>query len=138
MQNLYYPQGQSFQNQGFGHIQPNILPPQQVIKVNGKASVDTIQMSPNSSVLLLDSSAPIVWLCMSDGIGRVASTPYDITIHKEETPTDVSDIETRLSAIEQTIEELKERKNDKSYVAKSNPKQCDSKHISNQANNERN
>ena len=56
----------------------NVLPAQQVIQVNGKASVDTIQLAPNSSVLVMDTSAPLVWLCISDGVGRGTSAPYDI------------------------------------------------------------
>ena len=52
------------------------LPAQQIIQVNGKASVDTIQLAPNSSVLVMDTSAPIVWMCVSDGIGKVTATPY--------------------------------------------------------------
>ena len=76
------------------------LPQQQVIQVNGKASVDTIQLAPNSSVLVMDTSAPIVWLCVSDGVGRVTSTPYDITEHKDAPPVDVKKIEERVAALE--------------------------------------
>ena len=76
------------------------LPQQQVIQVNGKASVDTIQLAPNSSVLVMDTSAPIVWLCVSDGVGRVTSTPYDITEHKDAPPVDMRKIEERVAALE--------------------------------------
>ena len=84
--------------------QPNALPFQQVIQVNGKASVDTIQLSPNSSVLLMDTSAPIVWLCVSDGVGRVTATPYDISLHVEKAaPTTTEAFEERLKRIEEAI-----------------------------------
>ena len=86
---------------------PNMLPPQQVIQVNGKASVDTIQLAPNSSVLVMDTSAPIVWLCVSDGIGKVTATPYDIVVHKEEPPVDLKSIEKRLTDLERRIKEAK-------------------------------
>lgn len=76
------------------------LPQQQVIQVNGKASVDTIQLAPNSSVLVMDTSAPIVWLCVSDGVGRVTATPYDITEHKDAPPVDMRKIEERVAALE--------------------------------------
>lgn len=78
----------------------NTLPHQQVIQVNGKASVDQIQLAPNSSVLVMDTSAPIVWLCVSDGVGRVTSTPYDITEHKETPPVDMQNILERVAALE--------------------------------------
>ena len=81
----------------------NVLPQQQVIQVNGKSSVDSIQMAPNSSVLLMDTSAPIVWLCVSDGVGNVTSTPYDISIHQEKPPVDMQSIEQRLAAVESSL-----------------------------------
>lgn len=95
------------------------LPKQQVIQVNGKASVDTIQLAPNSSVLVMDTSAPIVWLCVSDGVGKVTSTPYDIVIHEEEKPVDISTLETRLAKVESTLERLNKNEPD---LAKSNKK----------------
>lgn len=100
----------------------NVLPQQQVIQVNGKASVDTIQLAPNSSVLVMDTSAPIVWLCVSDGVGRVNAVPYDITVHKEQTVTE-SNIEQRISALEATIAELEDKYNAKSNVSRTKPKQ---------------
>ena len=47
---------------GYQQQQPvqNVLPPQQVIQVNGKASIDSIQLAPNSSLLAMDISAPLV------------------------------------------------------------------------------
>lgn len=109
----------------FGYVPPmnqNVLPQQQITQVNGKASVDTIQLAPNSSILVMDTSAPIVWMCVSDGIGKVTATPYDIVLHKDEPKPDISSIEKRLSAIENTLAEM-ENRNDKSYDAKPKPKQ---------------
>ena len=109
----------------YGFNQPsmsNVLPQQQIIQVNGKASVDTMQLAPNSSVLAMDTSAPIVWMCVSDGIGKVTATPYDIVIHKEPTPPDMKNIEERLIALETTLAEM-ERRNDKSNADKFKPKQ---------------
>lgn len=86
--------------------QPNILPPQTVTRVNGKASVDALKMSPNSSVLLLDTTGPIVWLCTSDGIGNVSAEAYDITPHKELPPIDVNGLENRIANIENILTNL--------------------------------
>ena len=102
----------------FFNNQQQILPQQQIIQVNGKASVDSIQLAPNSSILVMDTTAPIVWMCVSDGVGRVTSTPYDISVHKEEPPVDVKSIEQRLAAIEGTIAEMEGRLNVKSDVSK--------------------
>lgn len=88
----------------------NILPPQQVIQVAGRQSIDTLQMAPNSSVLVMDKTAPIVWLCVSDGLGKVAATAYDIALHQEVPPFDVADfaqtVEARLQALESKISEV--------------------------------
>ena len=99
------------------------LPQQQIIQVNGKASVDTIQLAPNSSVLLMDTTAHIVLMCLSDGVGKVSSTPYDITVHKDKPPIDVENIEQRISNIEKIISEMEGKINAKSYVDSSKPKQ---------------
>ena len=102
------------------------LPAQQIIQVNGKASVDTIQLAPNSSVLVMDTSAPIVWMCVSDGIGKVTATPYDITVHKDAQPVDVSSIEQRLATVETELNKLEGKLDEyKSNAYKSKPKQND-------------
>ena len=103
----------------YGYFQNQyILPQQQIIQVNGKASVDTIQLAPNSSVLVMDTSAPIVWMCVSDGIGKVTATPYDITVHKEDPPVNMASVEQRIAAIENTIAEMEGRINGKSNVGR--------------------
>lgn len=87
--------------------QANVLPAQQVIQVAGRQSIDTLQMSPNSSVLIMDTSAPIVWLCVSDGLGKVTATAYDITVHQDTPPFDIAgfaeSVEGRLAALENKI-----------------------------------
>lgn len=94
------------------------LPQQQIIQVNGKASVDTIQLAPNSSLLAMDTTAPIVWMCVSDGVGKVTSTPYDITVHQEKPPVDISGVEERLANVEKAISELEGKINVKSNDVK--------------------
>lgn len=106
--------------------QQNVLPTQQIIQVNGKASVDTIQLAPNSSILVMDTSAPIVWMCVSDGVGKVTSTPYDITIHQEKPPIDMALIEQRLASVETTLAEM--RNNYESNASKSKQNNSKSEH----------
>jgi hypothetical protein len=102
--------------------QTPILPHQQIIQVNGKASVDTIQLAPNSSILVMDTSAPIVWMCISDGVGKVTATPYDIVIHQEEPPVDMKSIENRLANIENIIAEMEDKINAKPNVSRTKSK----------------
>ena len=101
------------------------LPAQQIIQVNGKASVDTIQLAPNSSVLVMDTSAPLVWMCVSDGVGRVTAVPYDISIHQEP-QADISPMEKRMEAVESALTRLEAKFNEKSYVGDANGAKSDS------------
>lgn len=89
------------------------LPPQQILQANGKASIDAIRMSPNSSVLIADTTAPIVWKCVSDGLGNVTAEAFDITHHKTEEEVEkentnnlLMDISTRLERLENKYESI--------------------------------
>ena len=88
-------------------LQQSLQPvPQQssVMEVTGKAGVDALQLAPNSSLLALDTTAPIVWLVKSDGAGYKTSMPYDIKPHEEEKPVDhYKDLEERITKLEETI-----------------------------------
>ena len=88
--------------------QGNILPPQQVLQANGKASIDAIRLSPNSSVFVMDTTAPIVWLCSSDSLGAVTKTPYDVTLHVDKPPVDMDSVEQRLEKAESSINRIME------------------------------
>lgn len=89
------------------------LPPQQILQASGKASVDAIRMSPNSSVLIADSTEPIVWKCVSDSLGNVTSEAFDITHHKtdeelekENTNNMLNEISERLKRLENNYESV--------------------------------
>lgn len=79
------------------------LPAQQILKVNGEESVKQVRMAPNSSALAMDTTAPIVWLLVSDGVGSVTSTPYDISEHKM---NQRQSLEKRILILEEKINEL--------------------------------
>ena len=51
----------------------------EVVRVNGRNGAETYQLPPNSSILLLDTSSPIVWLKTTDGAGYPSLQPYGIT-----------------------------------------------------------
>ena len=78
-----------YSSQLYSQFMPTLQPlqpqpqPQEVIKVNGRAGAESYQLPPNSSVLMLDNTAPIVWLSVSDGAGYKVLTPYDIKEHEE-------------------------------------------------------
>lgn len=60
----------SYQSSAMQRVNNN-LPHYEIIRVNGKPGVDAFQMGPNSSVILVDETAPIVWFVRTDGAGYI-------------------------------------------------------------------
>ena len=89
---------QQFQPQTYQHQQ-------QITKVNGRNGAETYQMMPNSSALLLDESAPIIWLAQTDGAGYKTITAYDITLHQDAPPVDTQDLLQRVMKLEERLNE---------------------------------
>ena len=87
----------------------NRFPTYEVIKVNGKPGVDAFQMGPNSSVLLLDETANIVWLAQTDGAGYKTATPFDIVPHQEAPQVDINAIDSRIQSIEAELKEMRDK-----------------------------
>ena len=83
--------------------------PQQVITVAGADSLAQIQLAPNSSIIVMDQTAPVVYLCQSDGVGKVTSTAYDITPHKDKATVQQETMDARLSALEAAVKRLEDR-----------------------------
>ena len=76
-------------------------PQYEIIQVSGENGVDAFQMGPNSSVLLADTTAPMIWLVRTDGAGYKTKVPYDITPHQATPPVNLNDIEERLTRLEE-------------------------------------
>lgn len=104
-----------------------LLPYQQVIQVNGKASADSIQLAPNSSVIVADKNAPVIYMCVSDGVGNVTATAYDIMPHQDKPPVDVNGLENRIEKIEKFIAGMEERSNAKPTFRPDKAKPSDTK-----------
>lgn len=105
-----YQQYQTFQQN------QNYLPAQQIIQANGRASIDALRMAPNSSVLIADATAPIVWKCVSDGIGNVTAEPFDISPHKEAPPVDNVSLLAIVTELNDRLTRLEERYGSKSIT----------------------
>lgn len=86
----------------------NRFPTYEVIKVNGKPGVDAFQMGPNSSILLLDETANLVWLAQTDGAGYKTATPFTITPFVEKPPVDMNALTEKIDGIEAELKELRE------------------------------
>lgn len=77
---------------------------QEIVKVNGRNGAEAYQMMPNSSALLLDETAPIVWLVQTDGAGYKTLSAFDLTPHKEvNTSNALKSLDDRLTKIEELI-----------------------------------
>ena len=88
---------------------------QEIVRVNGKNGADAYQMAPNSSILLLDETAPIIWLKTTDGASYPTITGYSITPIETKIASPVEDkhyaeLEKRIAKLEEVI------KNEKSDV----------------------
>ena len=79
-----YPTQMNYGMNAMNPSQQNVLPPQQILQANGKSSIDALRMSPNSSALIADSTQPIIWKCISDSLGNVSATAFDVVPHKDE------------------------------------------------------
>ena len=76
---------------------------QDIIKVNGRNGAEMYQLSPNSSALLLDETAPIVWLVQTDGAGYKTLTGYDLKPHQDTQQQNLSALEERIANIERIL-----------------------------------
>lgn len=80
---------------------------QEIIKVNGQNGAKAFQMAPNSSALLLDESAPIIWLIQTDGAGYKTEIPYSITPYQAQPEPDINSLEMRIKRLEEIINDKK-------------------------------
>lgn len=80
-----------------------MIPRQEITRVNGRNGAMSIQMAPNSGVLVLDETAPLVWLCQTDGAGYLTVTPFDIALHQEAPQVSVNDLSARLARLEEIV-----------------------------------
>ena len=88
-------------------LQFNPLPQMHVIRVSGENGVDAFQMGPNSDVLLLDETAPIVWFVQTDGAGYKTKTPYNVTL-RQPAPTQDEIMSDRFASIDKRLKTLEE------------------------------
>lgn len=78
-------------------------PRQEVVKVNGENGARAFPIGANSSALLLDESGVIVWLVTTDGAGYKSVAAFDITPHETAPAPDYSSLESRISRLEEMI-----------------------------------
>lgn len=87
---------------------------QQVIRVNGEQGARAFQMMPNSSVLLLDETAPLVWLKQTDGAGYPTVTAFKIEPYVPQPQPDLNTLMQRLAQLEERISDNEQSKSNSS------------------------
>lgn len=129
--NPYY--GQYFTPNIQQNIAPvqNVLPPQQILQCNGKDSVKAIKLSPNSSVLIADSSRPIIYKCISDSLGAVSIETFDVSVHKDEEQVEQENLQVMISDLRTRIERLE----NESYIRRSQSESVHTERIPTEADN---
>lgn len=74
-----------------------------IIRVNGRNGAKMFQMPPNTQALLLDETAPLVWLAQTDGAGYKTLSPYKIEPYQPEAPVDAKALEARVKRLEEML-----------------------------------
>jgi hypothetical protein len=105
---MYNTFGQQFSPQFMPQTQPfqgwsQNMPRQEIIRVNGENGAKAYQMAPNSSALLLDESAPLVWLIQTDGAGYKTATPYTIAPYQAQPAPDYNSLNDRITRLEEML-----------------------------------
>ena len=103
----FMPQAQPFQSW------PQSVQRQEIVRVNGENGAKAYQMAPNSSALLLDESAPLVWLVQTDGAGYKTAAPYTIAPYQSQPEPSYADLDERIRRLE---EMFNGKKPDAGYV----------------------
>lgn len=101
---MNYQQMRNMMNQP---VQPNQQGSSKIDRVNGKEGAEAYFLMPNSEVLLLDTTNPIVWLKQTDSAGYGTVTGFNVIPLKdnaEESQQDYSALEQRITYIEQILD----------------------------------
>lgn len=90
----------------YNQINPYQIPKQCVVpEVNGYKGAELYSLGANSSVLLLDSNSPIVYLKQTDSAACANITAFDLVEHKTAEQKEYENINARLSRLEKMLNE---------------------------------
>lgn len=121
-----YPYNQAPINYGNYGLNPQVptQPRSEIIRVHGEEGAKAYQLPPNSAVLLLDDTNPILWFKSTDGAGYPQITAYDIVPRIETKEIVQTDNSYDYQALEERISKLERRLNNgKSYSGSTRPAQ---------------
>ena len=75
-----------------------------ILRVHGEAGVDALQMLPDQELIVMDDTAPMIWVVKTDSAGyKGVKQAFDITPHVEQPAPDVHGMENRIAALEERL-----------------------------------
>ena len=75
-----------------------------ILHVHGEAGVDALQMLPDQELIVMDDTAPMIWVIKTDSAGyKGVKQAFDITPHVEQPAPDVHGMENRIAALEERL-----------------------------------
>lgn len=98
--------------------QPQSQQPQpiqsRILNVNGRVGAEKINLAPESSIFLLDSKDPVIWLVTTDSAATKTITKINATIEEENTqeaaaPVVTDKLEEKLDDVIKRITDLEKR-----------------------------
>jgi hypothetical protein len=93
----------NFAQPNYMQPQPQPQPQQNIIKVHGFEGAQAFNMAPNSNVLLLDESNPIIYIKTTDGAGYPTIKAFTITPYQEKSQPDFQSLEARITRLEEVL-----------------------------------
>lgn len=81
----------------------------EIQKVTGEESARAYPLGPNSSIILLDSNNPLIWVVTTDASGYKTVNPFTITPYTPEKPLSQSDVNEQLEKVNARLDKLEER-----------------------------
>lgn len=85
--------------------------PTKVMQVKGKEGANLIDMAPDSELLVMDETDPIIWYIKTDSVGQKDITGLDISIHEDEEKKTMESLEERIARLERMM-----KKHEPDYV----------------------
>lgn len=102
--NMYNPYANPYMPTAVQEYMP--APRMEIQRVTGEESAKKYPIGPNSSVILLDTDNPLIWVVTTDASGFKTVTPFAITPYEPEKPVSTDDLRNQLSMLTDRIEKL--------------------------------
>jgi len=103
--NEFNPYGMSYAPQPLYQQQP---PQVKIFNVNGRTGAEAFKLGPDSSIFLLDSKDPVIWMVTTDSAATKTITRIKAVIEDEPSPVDQAKefAEDRLKGVNEKLDSV--------------------------------